>query len=89
MALLKYYEISCNRYINLQRHSFLVGLKQAFKDIGELYFKQPNEVVAEELLNRLSKKELHLRTRFKKNTGVRLSENLENFSVILMMMKTL
>ena len=33
-----------------------VGLKETFKDIAELYSKQPDDVVAEELLNRLSKK---------------------------------
>ena len=33
-----------------------VGLKETFKDIAELYSKQPADVVAEELLNRLSKK---------------------------------
>jgi hypothetical protein len=32
-----------------------VGLKKTFKDIAALYSKQPDDVVAEELLNRLSK----------------------------------
>jgi len=33
-----------------------VGFEETFKDIAELYSKQPDDVVAEELLNRLSKK---------------------------------
>ena len=33
-----------------------MGLKETFKDIAELYSRQPADVVAEELLNRLSKK---------------------------------
>jgi len=38
-----------------------VGLKETFKEIEALYSEQSDDVVAEELLNRLSKKKLHLR----------------------------
>jgi len=43
--------------IKIGKHKVgFVGLKEAFKDIAELYSKQPDDMVAEELLNRLSKK---------------------------------
>jgi len=43
--------------IKIGKHKVgFVGLKETFKDIAELYSKQPDDVVAEELLNRLSKK---------------------------------
>jgi small redox-active disulfide protein 2 len=43
--------------IKIGKHKVgFVGLKEAFKDIAELYSEQPDNVVAEELLNQLSKK---------------------------------
>jgi len=43
--------------IKIGKHKVgFMGLKETFKDIAELYSKQPDDVVAEELLNRLSKK---------------------------------
>jgi small redox-active disulfide protein 2 len=43
--------------IKIGKHKVgFVGLKETFKDMTELYAKQPDDVVAEELLNRLSKK---------------------------------
>jgi hypothetical protein len=42
--------------IKIGKHKVgFVGLKKTFKDIAALYSKQPDDVVAEELLNRLSK----------------------------------
>ena len=43
--------------IKIGKHKVgFVGLKETFKDITELYSKQPDDVVAEKLLNLLSKK---------------------------------
>ena len=43
--------------IKIGNHSVgLVGLKEALNDMAEAYAEQPDDVVAEELLNRLSKK---------------------------------
>jgi small redox-active disulfide protein 2 len=43
--------------IKIGKHKVgFLGLIESFKDIAELYSKQPDDVVAEELLNRLSKK---------------------------------
>ena len=43
--------------IKIGKHKVgFVGLKETFKDIAELYSKQPDDVVAEKLLNLLSKK---------------------------------
>ena len=40
--------------IKIGKHKVgFVGLKEAFKDIAELFSKQPDDVIAEELLNRL------------------------------------
>ena len=43
--------------IKIGKHKVgFVGLKETFKDIAELYSEQPDDVVAEKLLERLSKK---------------------------------
>jgi quercetin dioxygenase-like cupin family protein len=43
--------------IKIGKHKVgFMGLKETFKDMAELYSKQPDDLVAEELLNRLSKK---------------------------------
>ena len=43
--------------IKIGKHKVgFVGLKETFKDIASLYSKQPDDVVAEKLLYRLSKK---------------------------------
>ncbi|MBW2556068.1 MAG: hypothetical protein JRE07_04045, partial [Deltaproteobacteria bacterium] len=43
--------------IKIDKHKVgFVGLEEVFKDIAELYAEQPDDVVAEELLIRLSKK---------------------------------
>ena len=47
--------------IKIGKHKVgFVGLKETFKDIAGLYSKQPDDVVAEELLEPADKKELHL-----------------------------
>ncbi len=56
----------------------LVGLKDAFADMAGAYAEQPDDMVAEELLNRLSKKITSL-IRCKKNTDERLSGSSESF----------
>ena len=43
--------------IKIGKHKVgFVGLKEAFKDMAEIYAEKPDGIVAEELLNRLSKK---------------------------------
>ena len=42
--------------IKIGKHKVgFVGLKETFKDIAELYLKQPDDMVAEKIINRLSK----------------------------------
>lgn len=42
--------------IKIGKHKVgVIGLKETFKDIAQLYSKRPDDMVAEELLNRLSK----------------------------------
>jgi len=43
--------------IRIGKHKVgIIGLKDAFEDMAELYAEKPDDIVAEELLNRLSKK---------------------------------
>ncbi len=49
--------------IKIGKHTFgIVGLKNALEDMAEEYAEQPDEVVAEVLANRLSKKNYPYRT---------------------------
>ena len=50
-------EINAVSQIKIGQHKFgIVGLKKTFAEMAELYADQPDEVVAEDLLSRLSKK---------------------------------
>ena len=55
--------------IKIGKHKVgFVGLKEVFKDIAELYAEQSDDVVAEELLTRLSKKN-YISEKVQKETG--------------------